>query len=60
MLLCPKIIYETDIFFNMVFSDAAGELSIITTNVIYAQMYELQLQINCLPVMGNAQWYYKL
>jgi len=53
-------IYETDIFFIMVFSDATDESSIITTSVIYAQMYEQQLRINCLSVMGNAQWYYKL
>lgn len=32
-------LYETDIFFIMVFSDDADESSIIRTNVIYAQMY---------------------
>lgn len=53
-------LYETNIFFIMVFSDAADESSIITTSVIYAQMYEQQLRINCLSVMGNVQWYYKL
>lgn len=53
-------LYETDIFFIRIFSDTVDESSIITTNVIYAQMYEQQLRINCLLVMGNAQWYYKL
>lgn len=39
MYYCALKLYETGIFFIIVFSNTADESSIITTNVIYAQMY---------------------